>query len=81
MEGDLGERRGAIKSGVPGAPGGGVEAAAGGAGVGERRVDDVGIADAVDELVDADAGEHALFAEEAVVGGVVELHQPAEGVG
>ncbi len=57
VEGDLGNGGLAIEGGVPGTAGGRVEAAAGGGGVGEGGVDDVGVADAVDEFVDADAGE------------------------
>ena len=49
--------------------------------MGKRRVDDMGVADAVDELVDADTGKQALLSEEAVVGRIVELEQFAECVG
>ena len=56
VEGDLGNGGVAVKGGVPGSAGGGVEAAAGGRSVGKGGVDDVGVANAVDELVDADTG-------------------------
>ena len=81
VEGDLGDGGGAVEGGVPSAAGGGVEASAGGGRVGEGGVDDVGVADAIDELVDADAGEEAFLAEEAVVGRVVQLKEAGEGAG
>ena len=48
--------------------------------MGKGRVDDVRVADAVDELVNADTGEQAFLTEEAIIGGIVELHKRAKGV-
>ena len=66
------------EGGVPRAAIGGVEAIAERAGVGEGGVDDVRVRDAEDEFVDADAGEAAGFADEAIVGGAFEFVEGAQ---
>jgi hypothetical protein len=61
---DLGDGGQALEAGVPGSALAAIEAASVGRGVGEGRVDDVSVAYSKDQLMDANAGEQAFFAEE-----------------
>ena len=75
---DLCEGGEALVAGVPGSALAAVEAAAVRRGVGEGCVDDVGVADSEDQLVDADARQQPFFAEETIVGGAVEFDEGVE---
>jgi hypothetical protein len=44
----------------------------------EGRIDDVGVADSIDQLVDADPRQQPLLAEQTVVGRAIELDQRVE---
>jgi hypothetical protein len=81
VKGDLGEGGFKLESGIPGAAGGAVKAAAGGSGMGEGGVDDVGFRYAEEELAGTDGGIASALRDFALVGGGVELAEVGEDIG